>query len=186
MSTAKTSVLHSENALGSASQLWGTNPDTFAAINNEFRFQLDAAAQEWSAKCPLWLGPENPDPAYRDALSVSWYAICRNNGVAPTVWINPPYTRRTIDVWMRKCHEEARKGCTIYALVAARIETQWYRRCFASDHLHEERRGMRRERYVHPIKRTTKDAAGYPTVGLVFRPSHRNGDAPSVSYGLSR
>lgn len=58
--------------------LWGTPLDFFAVANDEFVFDLDAAAREVDALCRRYITPE------MDALQTPW--------VGQTVWCNPPYT----------------------------------------------------------------------------------------------
>lgn len=187
-------VLHSQNALGPRSQLYGTDPATYRRINREFRFGIDVAAAPWSAKAPLWLGPEHPNPECRDAFAVaSWRALCEARHLLARAWLNPPYARDGMKAWLSLVLRHVEDGMTVYMFVPARIETEWYQAAWASVYLHEERRGTSRERFVHPI---TKDwvrdgkgsptRAGFPQVGLVFRPGPRpDPEAPRVRYGLA-
>lgn len=178
--TATPSALHSQNARGERSQCWGTDPDTYARINAEFRFDLDAAAESWSARCPRWFGPGSPVP---DSLAVPWTG---------RVWLNPPYGRGTILRWVDKVLTEAPHCEVIYMFVAFRPETEWMRRCFESPHLHEERRGTSRETFLDPDTRSycldkhgNIQSAGFPQVGLVFRPTPRALNFPVPRLGLA-
>lgn len=66
---------------------WETPDDLFEALNDQYHFVLDAAANEQNHKCPVWLGPGG---IHEDALSVSWQPWLLNGNV----WLNPPYSRK--------------------------------------------------------------------------------------------
>ena len=72
---------------------WGTPPDLFRALDAEFHFTLDAAANEKNAKCAKFFTPET------DALTRSW----KTEGA---VWCNPPYGR-DVGKWVRKAFVES-------------------------------------------------------------------------------
>lgn len=80
---------------------WGTPKDIYDALDKEFSFDLDP--------CPL-----NP---LVDGLEINW------NG---SIFVNPPYS--DVGVWLKKAHEELRKGNshTIVFLVFARTDTKWF------------------------------------------------------------
>lgn len=52
--------------MSSKNMCWCTPQDFFDNLNDEFRFVLDPAATEKTAKCPLYYTPET------DGLSQSW------------------------------------------------------------------------------------------------------------------
>ena len=95
-----------------ASDEWETPAWLFSELNVEFRFTLDAAATESTAKCAKYLTPQD------DALSMSW-------GQGETVWLNPPYGRG-IAAWVSKARDEARAGSTVVLLIPARLDTNWW------------------------------------------------------------
>lgn len=41
------------------------------------------------------------------------------------VFCNPPYGRKIVD-WVRKCHDEAKKGATVVMLIPARTDTAYF------------------------------------------------------------
>ena len=86
-------VVHSQ-----ASVHWRTPEEVYAALNREFRFDLDP--------CPLH--------APFDGLSMSW--------VGRRVFCNPPYRRGEIAKWLAK-HEEA--DLAVY-LLPSRTGTKWF------------------------------------------------------------
>ena len=56
-----------------------------------------------------------------DGLSVPWAGRC---------FVNPPYSGRTAR-WVRKCLDEARRGCVVVALIAARPDSNYWHRFIA-------------------------------------------------------
>lgn len=93
---------------------WGTPQWLFDRLDREFGpFDLDAAAEPWSAKCERYitrevdaLGP-NPWPAER-------------------VWLNPPYKRELLIRFLRKSIEHAAAGGLVCALLPVRTEMHWW------------------------------------------------------------
>lgn len=103
---------------------WGTDPDVFHAFDQEFYFDLDAAASSKNFKTEeLYLTKEN------DALTYDWSEMEKGyNGscdFVKTVWINPPYGRGFIRKFMDKCIEQKNKGVTSVMLVPATLDAQW-------------------------------------------------------------
>ena len=58
---------------------WWTPPELFQALDDEFFFDLDAAATAENSLCSRYITPEE------DALITPWDGAC--------VWCNPPYGR---------------------------------------------------------------------------------------------
>ena len=100
---------------------WGTDPVIFNAMNKEFNFSLDAAANDKNHKVDWYLTKED------DSLSIDWViAIQDHASVRDTaVWINPPYGKGYIKKFMQKCIEEKDKGVTSVLLVPATLDAQW-------------------------------------------------------------
>ncbi len=48
---------------------WETSAPLFRLLDEEFGFILDAAANMSNKKCPEFFGPDNDDPAKRNALT---------------------------------------------------------------------------------------------------------------------
>lgn len=110
---------------------WATPEPLFRALDDQFLFELDAAASPENAKCDWFFSAED------DALDQDWSApleVSRRPGVPPgdppsfrTAWLNPPYGR-TIGRWLEKAHEEARRGLTVVVLTMACTDTIWWNR----------------------------------------------------------
>ena len=132
---------------------WETPQDFFDALNEEFGFDLDAAASDNNAKCREFFDEED------DGLSQDWGGR--------TVWLNPPYGRQ-IGRWVAKAAEEARKpGTTVVLLVPARTDTRWF---------HDYLYGNAELRFVRGRLKFggAKSGAPFPSLVAVMR----DGDRP--------
>ena len=103
---------------------WGTDPLIFQALNIEFNFGLDAAANDQNHKVPFYFTKDD------DALSKDWkhelkIATFTNGFTSSCVWINPPYGKGYIKKFMDKCIQEKEKGVTSVLLVPATLDAQW-------------------------------------------------------------
>jgi phage N-6-adenine-methyltransferase len=101
-------VIHS-----SKNDCWRTPPKLFGSLDNEFSFELDAAATEENKLCQNYLSP------LEDALGRSWDA-------PGAVFCNPPYGR-DVGKWVEKAWQESRKRKEpIVLLVMACTDTVWW------------------------------------------------------------
>ena len=78
---------------------WKTPTDLYTALDNEFRFDFDP--------CPL-----NAD---FDGLEIEWGK--RN-------FINPPYSRKTKEAFIKRAHEEAKNGKLCVMLLPVSTSTK--------------------------------------------------------------
>lgn len=100
---------------------WGTPPELFALLDEEFRketgglgFTLDAAASAKNRKVDRYFSKED------DALNQSW----ETEGA---VWLNPPYSRGLLCKFFAKAHEESRRhGLTVVMIVPPRTSTAYW------------------------------------------------------------
>lgn len=149
MSTHDQRILHS-----SESPDWRTPRECFDALDREFVFEWDLAADATSTLCTaadsVWyLGPGSPHG--EDALTVAWHKL-----LSPVGFLNPPFSRRLaaayrtgriknedhwvsheqnpakalwyeIDAWAEKCWTESQLGATIVGLFPFAPQTDWYR-----------------------------------------------------------
>lgn len=106
------SLIHKNRAVfKSIRQDWSTPKSLFDELDREFHFQLDVCANSKNAKCKKYYSEEV------NGLVQDW---------APrTCWMNPPYGP-DLKTWMKKAHEEARKGAAVVCLVPARTDTIWW------------------------------------------------------------
>lgn len=92
---------------------WRTDPLVFNPMNQEFNFDLDAAASDKNHLVSRYLTKED------DALATNWSKIGRS------VWINPPYGRGFIQKFMMKSIEQKQFGVTSTMLVPATLDAKW-------------------------------------------------------------
>jgi phage N-6-adenine-methyltransferase len=138
-------VLHS-----SASTEWATPQDLFDQLQDEFKFDLDAAASPDNAKCETYFTKED------NGLSLPWSAY--------RVWLNPPYGRE-IGRWVEKACEEtlSHKGARVVVmLVPARTDTRWWKTA---------KEGGAEIRFLFGRLKfgDSKSSAPFPSAILIFR-----------------
>jgi len=95
----------------------GTPQSFFDALNAEFHFDLDAAADARNKKCELYFGQGG---IANDALEEDW------GGEGTTVFLNPPYS--VAGAFVAKAREEADKGATVVLLLPVRSDNKWFHR----------------------------------------------------------
>lgn len=143
---------------------WGTDPVIFNAMNKEFDFSLDAAANHKNNKVPNnYLTKED------DALNKDWHdEILNVTSKNLNVWINPPYGKGFIKSFMNKCIEQKEKGVTSVLLVPATLDAQW----LPIDQISEIRivTGGRLSFY-HPITGKKVNGNTKGSMFVIFRPS---------------
>lgn len=100
----------------SAKQDWTTPRVLFDALDAEFGFTCDLAADETNALCETWFG------AADDSLTQTWAGTC---------WLNPPYgdPKRPLRAWAEKAFHATRADpdLTVVMLIPARTNTVWFR-----------------------------------------------------------
>lgn len=95
----------------SKTDLWSTPQDFFDKLDDEFNFTLDPCATPENAKCDKYFTIED------DGLAQDW-----SNDI---VFMNPPYGR-AIRHWIKKAHDESRKGAVVVCLIPARTDTTYW------------------------------------------------------------
>lgn len=142
-----------------ASDEWATPQDFFDTLDKEFCFELDAAATEENAKCPVWFG------GLIDALTVK--AWCT---VPCSIFVNPPYSQCA--AFVAKAVEQARHGHTVVCLVPARTDTRWFHE-HAWDATQNQPRPGVEVRFVKGRLKFggAKNGAPFPSMLVIFRPS---------------
>lgn len=130
---------------------WETPPDLFRRLDEEFHFDLDAAASTANALCERYC------TSALDGLVVDW-----SSGLEGAVFCNPPYGRE-IGRWVQKGFEESRKGCTVVMLIPARTETSYW---------HDYVMRAREIRFIRGRLRFSGSSvnAPFPSAVVVFRP----------------
>jgi len=87
---------------------WRTPPEIWNPLNEEFDFDLDAAADFSNHLCVNYL---------ENALDVDWPGT--------RIFCNPPYGKM-LDPFIKKCAAEAEKGKIVVALIPMRTRAAWW------------------------------------------------------------
>ena len=148
---------------------WRTPPELYAALNQEFRFALDAACTSQNCLAPLGLYRDYGKDAFEDPWS------------GGPVWCNPPYSGQGgVRPWIERATE-----CETVAvlLLSADTSTRWWHEVVAQ-RASEVRFVVGRLRFLMPNgdQHYTKRKGGgltTPSAIVVFRPE---GGPPSYSY----
>lgn len=98
----------------SSHDYWETPQALFNKINEIFSFTLDAAASDSNHKTEKYLSEKD------NALFQPWAEL------GNIIWLNPPYDGH-MRVWIEKSQQEAEKGATVVCLIAARLDTKWFK-----------------------------------------------------------
>lgn len=99
---------------------WETPDDLFDHLNSIYKFDVDAAANQYNHKLPKWFGPGAPF-GMEDALDICW----REHG--KYFWCNPPYGRGLLEPFLKKAREEYFNcGSKIVMLLPVDTSTKWW------------------------------------------------------------
>lgn len=128
---------------------WGTPQELYNQLNQEFGFNLDAAATKDNTKCAQYFDKTS------NGLDQDWTSY-------GTVWVNPPYSRKDTKLWVKKGYEEAQKGCTVVMLLPSRTSNGWFH-----DYILKGEVRFIRGRITFE---GAKDCAPFPSLIVVFRP----------------
>jgi len=110
-------TFYNSTALKSNRADWRTPLDLFETLDNEFRFDLDAAADEYNALCERYFSQQ------KSAFDNEWNVVQSNC----RVFCNPPYSRKIKD-WITRGCEQSKKyaDLTIVFLIPSRTDTTWW------------------------------------------------------------
>ena len=133
---------------------WRTPKKLFDALNAEFAFNLDAAADDDNAKCSMYFTKND------DALSRDWSGY--------TVFCNPPYGRN-LGAWVAKGHAEGKKpNTTVVMLIPARPDTAYWHDHILHGHADEIRFLRGRVRFEDESN-TPAGPAPFPSAVVIWR-----------------
>lgn len=91
---------------------WQTPPELFKALDRQYHFTLDAAAQPWNALCSKYFTPQD------NGIAQEWKG--------ERVFCNPPSGRK-LEQWVKKAAQESRhKNTTVVMLLPAGTDTKWF------------------------------------------------------------
>ncbi len=136
-------------------------PDSlFLSLDDEFDFDLDAAATSKVSKCPLYITPKE------NAITTNWKRyVEKNTGKSEdiSIWLNPPYSTKKLKKFIDKAVSEGRKdGVTVVILTYFKAGTNWYYEGLYP-YLNEERRIKGRLTF----KGSENSAPDYNVVGVI-------------------
>lgn len=162
-------ALFSATKEGEENERWGTPLPLFTQLRDLTAgpngFALDPAAEDVTAKAPIWCGPTHTDPWMRDGLGPKW-----STWVSPNewTWLNPPYGE-AVPFWTEKVvHEVRDHQINVVVLVLARADTRWWHR----DVLGHASRLLwvpGRVRFIDPVTRKrAKNGCPAPSVAIVY------------------
>ena len=93
---------------------WEPPPELFAQLNQEFRFDIDAAASDSNHLCSTFYTES------RSALHQEWNA----SAPWPVAFMNPPYSQ--VGRFVEQAYNQARRGITVVGLLPVRADTAWF------------------------------------------------------------
>lgn len=147
-------------------QNYATPPDFWDVVDAEFKFQLDAAADEANRKCHIYLSEAH------DALKTCWVTPLGN---IQRVWCNPPF--RKMMPWVERAIQESQKHpSAVVVLLGPLSNAKWYE--VAKQRATEIRRVTPRIQFVPPAGIEATDHNDRDQVLMIFRPKPL--DAPDA------
>lgn len=146
--------------------LWRTPQELFDALNEEFHFAIDLAADATSTLVPGgYFGPDHPDEDWRDALVVPWSRLDDPG------FLNPPWSPRAgleLAPWPMKACAEMQLGFTTVGVLPVATSTRWWDAAVMQ--ADEIRLLNHRLRYRRPDG-TRGGTARFDSAVVVWRPS---------------
>ena len=127
----------------SKSDKWQTPPEVYDPLNDEFQFNYDPCPIDWKE-------------GDADGLAADW---------GTRTFCNPPYSQTA--KWIRKAHDEWRKGKTIVMLINAVTDTKAFH-----DYIYgnaELRFVKGRIKFIDPANPGQRSPAPRPSMIVVFR-----------------
>ena len=128
---------------------WQTPPELFRLLDDEFDFDIDAAASRENALCQRFFSEE--DSAFDHELSGGW-----------RVFANPPYGN--LKPWVDLFAKWAEQGNTVVALMPSATDTEWWMSAYLN--ASEIRLLSGRVKFINPA--TVKPDGSNTTGSTVF------------------
>ena len=133
---------------------WQTPPELFKRLDEEFSFDVDAAATKENTLCDMW---------FTDALSSAWF-----HGYS--YFVNPPYSRGLQGKFIAKAAEESAKGALVVMLLPARTDTKAFHAYIWDAENHRPKPGVEVRFLRGRLKFVgAKASAPFPSMVVVFR-----------------
>lgn len=122
---------------------WGTPPDLYKTLDDEFHFTYDPCPLDWKE-------------GDTDGLTTDW-------GVS--TFVNPPYSQ--VAKWIAKSHAEWKKGKTVVMLINAITDTKAFHEYIYGQA--EVRFLKGRVKFIDPQNPAKKSPSPKPSMVVVFR-----------------
>ena len=123
---------------------WKTPAEVYDPLNAEFHFTYDPCPIDW----------KEGDP---DGLLADW---------GPSTFCNPPYSQ--VSKWIKKAHDEWRKGKTVVMLINAITDTKAFHEYIYGK---AELRFLKgRVKFIDPTRPGLNQASPKPSMVVVFKP----------------
>jgi phage N-6-adenine-methyltransferase len=108
-----------------------TPQDIFDALNQRFKFEVDACATEENSKCAYWMSDclRNEDPPFEVSHKpIPDSAFGQRNSIKKmcSIWMNPPYSRGKLNALLPIARQWARDGAQTVCLVPSFVGDGWY------------------------------------------------------------
>ncbi len=149
----------------SKKQGWGTPPDLWKELNDEFHFKMDAATND---KNPL--GTEYYYTEEMDGLAEE------NRWISP-VYVNPPYGKGIYNWARRASIESINNKILTVMLVPARTDTKWFHDWIWDEELAEPQYPLvirflkgRLRMFDYDTNTLSKHVAPFPSMLVIFQP----------------
>jgi len=106
-------------------QEWRTSPVLWKLLDDEFCFQLDAAANPENKLCENFITP------HQNGLAIDWINLAKpeETNLVLRAYCNPGF--HALKPWMEKAHREAQKSPSAITVVVGLVSpsTAWWRFC---------------------------------------------------------
>ena len=104
---------------------WSTPGWLFDLLDQEFHFQIDAAATSENTKCKNLFRVSETTPEGSLGHPWVWKTCDGQDSLYRRFWLNPPYSAAKIYAFMQKAYEEPQKGATVVCLVPVSGDRWW-------------------------------------------------------------
>lgn len=130
---------------------WETPDELFNALDKEFNFQYDLCANVENTRCHSWSSDMELFMANYDDEPFRNY------------WMNPPYSRKNIDLCIENAYRLSLDGNTVVCLVRDDPSTNWYQEWV-------DGKAAEVRRLKHRVKfKGAKSAYNFPCCIVIYR-----------------
>jgi len=129
----------------SKSDKWGTPPEIYDRLNEEFNFNYDPCPIDWDIS------------THKDGLSIPW---------GERTFCNPPYSN--VAKWIEKAHDEWLQGKTVVLLINAVTDTVAFHKFINGKA--EVRFVKGRISFINPEQPDKRTPNVKPSIIVIFKP----------------